>query len=58
MEKFKLGEAGFDKHDLFSPTSLEEKICFDDTIPPIYDDYNDVYDILSPPTIEEKIHYD
>jgi hypothetical protein len=33
-------------------------IAYDDTIPPIYDDYNDEYDIFSPPTIEEKINYD
>jgi hypothetical protein len=51
MEKSKLGEAGFDAHDLFS---TKEKIYFDDTIPPIYDDY----DIFSPPTVEEKISYD
>ena len=31
---------------------------FDDTLPPIYDDYNDEYDIFSPPSIEEKINYD
>jgi hypothetical protein len=40
------------------PPSTEEKIYFDDTIPPIYDDYNDDYDTFSPPTIEEKINYD
>jgi hypothetical protein len=33
-------------------------IVYDDTMPPIYDDYNDEYDIFSPPTIEEKIRYD
>jgi hypothetical protein len=58
MEKSKLREAGFDEHDIFSPPSMEEKIYFDDTMPPIYDDYNDDYDIFSPPTIEEKISYD
>jgi hypothetical protein len=58
MEKSKLGEASFYENDLFSPPSTEEKIYFDDTIPPIYDDYNDEYDIFSPPTIEEKINYD
>jgi hypothetical protein len=58
MEKSKLGEAGVDEHDIFSPPSMEEKIYFDDTMPPIYDDYNDEYDIFSPPTIEEKIRYD
>ena len=58
MEKFKLGEASFDENDLFSSPVLEEKICFDDTVPPIYDVYNDEYDIFSPSTIEDKIHYD
>jgi hypothetical protein len=58
MEKSKLGEAGFDEHDLFSPPSTKEKIYFDNTIPPIYDDYNDEYDIFSPPTVEEKNSYD
>jgi hypothetical protein len=54
MEKSKLGEVGFDEHDIFCPPSMEEKIYFDDTMPPIYDEY----DIFSPPTIEEKIRYD
>src|SRR4051794_12911651 len=52
MEKSKLGEASFDENDLFIPPSTEEKIYFDDTLPPVYDDYNDDYDIFSPPTIE------
>jgi hypothetical protein len=58
MENSKLGEAGFDEHDIFSPPSMEDKIYFDDTMPPIYDDYNDECDIFCPPTIEEKIRYD
>jgi hypothetical protein len=57
-EKSKLAEAAFDENDIFSPPRTEEKIYFDDTIPPIYDDYNDKYDIFSPSTIEEKINYD
>ena len=52
MEKSKLGDVGFGEHDIFSPPSTEEKIYFDDTMPPIYDDYNDDYVIFSPPTIE------
>jgi hypothetical protein len=32
-------------------------ISYDDTIPLVYDDYNDEYDIFSLPTIEEKINY-
>ena len=31
MKNFKLGEVGFDEHDIFSPPSLEEKIYFNDT---------------------------
>ena len=57
-EKSKLGDVGIDEHDIFSPPSMEEKNYFDDTLPPIYDDYNDDYHIFSPPTIEEKINYD
>jgi hypothetical protein len=58
MEKSKLGEASFYENELYSPPSTEEKIYFDDTMPPIYDDCNDECDIFSPPTIEEKINYD
>lgn len=36
MENSKLGEAGFDEHDLFSPASIQEKIYFDDTLPPMW----------------------
>ena len=57
MENSKLGEAGFDEHDLFSPPSIEEKIYFDDTLPPIYDDYNDS-GLLVPPVMEDKFDYD
>ena len=40
---------------LLVPQTRRRKKYFDDTIPLIYDDYNDEYDIFSPPTIEEKI---
>ena len=53
MEKTKLGEASFYENDLFSSPSTEEKIYFDDTMPPIYDDYNDECNIINPPTIED-----
>ena len=55
MENSKLGDVGFDEYDLFSPPSLKEENCFDDTMPPIYDDYYDECDTFSPPTIEEKV---
>ena len=57
MENCKLGDAGFDEYDLFSPPSLKQEICFDDTLPPIYDDYNK-FDIFSPSIIEDKVCYD
>ena len=57
MQCYKLGDATFDEDDLFSPPSFDENICYDDTLPSIYDDYNDVCDIFSPPTIEEEIYY-
>src|SRR3954470_3642564 len=60
METSKLGEASFYESDLFSSPALEDSysILYDDTKPPIYDDYNDEYDIFSPPTIEEKVNCD
>jgi hypothetical protein len=44
IERAKLGEAGFDKHDIFSSSALVEKIRSDDILSPICDDSNDVYD--------------
>ena len=31
----------FDEDAIFSPPSFDENICYDDTLPPIYDDYID-----------------
>src|SRR3954464_11703816 len=46
MQSYKLGDATFDEDDLFSPLSFDEEIYFDDTLPPIYDDYcDDTYTI-------------
>src|SRR3954466_4276467 len=39
MESDKLGDDMFGEDDLFSPPSFDEEIYFDDTWPPIYDDY-------------------
>jgi hypothetical protein len=41
IERSKLGEAGFVKHDIFSSPTLVEKICSDDILSPICDDSND-----------------
>ena len=43
METSKLGEASFYENDLFSSPALEDSysIAYNDTKPPIYDDYNE-----------------
>ena len=41
MQSHKLGEAMFDEDDIISPPSFDEKIYYDDSMPPIYDDYID-----------------
>ena len=41
MQSHKLGDAMFDENDMFSPPSFDEQIYFDDSMPPIYDDYID-----------------
>ena len=56
MESSKLGDDGFDEHDIFSPLASEEKICFDDTMPPIYDDYNDYYECFTPTIPNETVY--
>jgi hypothetical protein len=44
IEKSKLGEAGFVKHDIFSSPALVEKICSDDILSPLCDVSNDACD--------------
>ena len=39
MQSHKLGDAMFDEDDIFSPPSFDEQIYYDDSMPPIYDDY-------------------
>jgi hypothetical protein len=43
LEKSKLGEVGFFKHDIFSSPALVEKVCSDDILSPICDVSNDAY---------------
>ena len=50
MKKSKLGEASFYENDLFSSLALEERICSDDILSPICDNYDDACDILNKPT--------
>ena len=39
MQSHKLGHAMFDEDDIFRPPSFYEQIYYDDSMPPIYDDY-------------------
>ena len=41
MQSHKLGEAMFDEYDIFCPPSFDEQIYYDESMPPIYDDYCD-----------------
>jgi hypothetical protein len=41
MPSHKLGDAMFDEYDIFSPPSFGEQNYYDDSMSPIYDDYND-----------------
>ena len=41
MQSHKLGEAMFDEYDIFCPPSFDENIYYDESMPPIYDDYID-----------------
>ncbi|MBS2126080.1 hypothetical protein KFZ49_25480, partial [Salmonella enterica subsp. enterica serovar Typhimurium] len=43
--------------DIFSPSTIEDKIHYDYSMPPIYDDYNDS-SLLLPPVMEDKFDYD
>ena len=41
MQSHKLGDVMFDEYDIFSPPSFDENIYYDESMPPIYDDYID-----------------
>ena len=41
MQSHKLGEAMCDEDDIFCPPSFDEQIYYDESMPPIYDDYID-----------------
>src|SRR5215216_2269442 len=40
MQSHKLGDAMFDEDDICCHPSFDEKNYYDDSMPPIYDDYN------------------
>ena len=56
MQSHKLGDAMFDEDDIFSP-SFDEQIYYDESMPPIYDDYcDDTYAIKSSDYIYKTWH--
>ena len=47
----------FDGDDIFCPPSLDEKIYYDESMPPIYDDYcDDMYNKTSLVNISRIMH--
>ena len=58
MQSQKLGEAMFDKDDSFCPPSFDEKIYYDESMPPIYDDYCDDMYALKNNDNHETCHLD
>ena len=58
MQSHKLGEAMFDEDDIFSPPSFDEKIYYDESMPPIYDDYCDDTYALKSNDNHETCHLD
>lgn len=40
-QSHKHGDAMFDEYDIFCPSSFDENIYYDESMPPIYDDYID-----------------
>ena len=58
MQSHKLGEAMFDEDDIFCPPSFDEQIYYDESMPPIYDDYcDDMYAIKNKDN-HEICHHD
>src|SRR4051812_34385388 len=54
----KLGEATFDEDDIFCPSSFYEQIYYDESMPPIYDDYCDDTYALNNNDNHETCHLD
>ena len=58
MQSHKLGDAMFNEDDIFSPPSFDMQIYYDESMPPIYDDYcDDMYAIKNKDN-HETCHHD
>ena len=58
MQSHKPGEAMFDEDDIFCPPSFDEQIYYDESMPPIYDDYCDDTYALKNNDNHETCHLD
>ena len=58
MQSHKVGEAMFDEDDIFCPPSFDEQIYYDESMPPIYDDYCDDTYALKNNDNHETCHLD
>ena len=58
MQSHKLGEAMLDEDDIFCPQSFDEQIYYDESMPPIYDDYIDDTYALKNSDNHETCHLD
>src|SRR4051812_40651580 len=58
MQSHKLGDAMFDEDDIFCPPNFDEKIYYDESMPPIYDDYCDDTYALKNNDKHETCHLD
>ena len=58
MQSHKLGDAMFDEDDIFCPPSFDEQIYYDESMPPIYDDYCDDTYALKNNDNHETCHLD
>ena len=58
MQSYKLVDAMFDEDDIFSAPSFDENIYFDDSMPPIYDDYCDDTYAMKNKYNHETCHHD
>ena len=58
MQSHKLGDAMFDEDDIFCPQSFNEKVYYDESMPPIYDDYGDDMYAIKNNDNHETFHHD
>ena len=58
MQSHKLGDAMFDEDDMFSPPSFDEQLYYDESVPPIYDDYCDETYTIKNKDNHETCHHD